>query len=190
MSMNNFEIDKIFCAIIVALVVVLLSDNIGNTLYAHKRFAMQFERGYKVEVEEQSSTSGKEAAIPAEIDIAAIFQNFNVSQGEMVFKKCAVCHTTEKNGANKVGPNLWNILNAKVASREGFAYSNAMLAIGQSGAHWGYEELYRYLYSPKKYVPGTKMAFAGLKKDLDRVNLIMYLRTFSDNQVAPPTQAN
>lgn len=186
MSQNNFEIDKIFCAIIIALFVVVLSDNLGNILYSPKRFASKFERGYSIEIAETSSSTQQETGLPEQIDIAAVFKDFDIAKGEQTFKKCAVCHTNNKGGDNKVGPNLWNILNTKVATRENFAYSNAMLALGQAQKSWGYEELYRYLYSPKKYVPGTKMAFAGLKKDQDRVNLIMYLRTLADKPIPAP----
>ena len=110
----------------------------------------------------------------------------DASLGEKVFKKCSVCHTINKGGANKIGPNLWDVVGAKTAKHSNFAYSTAMQKRGEEGKKWDYEELYRYLYAPKKYVPGTKMAFAGIKKDSDRANLIAYLRSFSDNTVPLP----
>ncbi|MBS0236375.1 MAG: cytochrome c family protein [Proteobacteria bacterium] len=107
-------------------------------------------------------------------------------KGAIVFKKCATCHVSEKGAPNKVGPNLWGILGAKTASRDGFAYSAAMAGRGAEGKTWGYEDLYRYLYSPKKYVPGTKMAFAGIKDDKERADVIAYLSKNADTQVPLP----
>ena len=95
----------------------------------------------------------------------------------------APCHNYEKGNANKVGPNLWNIINRPKASVDGFAYSKALLDIG---GKWTYEELSEFLYKPKQYVEGTKMNFSGLKKAEDRANLILFLRDHSDNPVPLP----
>jgi cytochrome c len=76
---------------------------------------------------------------------------------------------------HKVGPNLWGIVNAKTARHGDFAYSVAMKTLGDSGSVWTEEILYRYLFSPKKYIPGTKMSFVGIKDDKDRADLIAYL---------------
>lgn len=181
---DNFEFDKLIGAVLVAGVAFVFSMNMGSILYPVKKFMVK--RGYQVDVSNITAATAAASGIPDEIDIGQIFAEYDLDKGEQVFKKCAICHTNNKGGANKVGPNLWGILNAKVAVRTGFAYSNAMTSKGAAGDVWNYEELYRYLYSPKKYVPGTKMAFAGLKKDSDRVNLIMYLRSLADTPVAPP----
>lgn len=184
MNGDNFEFDKLIGALIVGVFVLVFSINIGSIVYPIKRFVVQ--RGYKVDVEDVNVALASSGGIPDEIDISLVFAEFDASKGEQIFKKCSVCHTNNEGGANKVGPNLWNILNAKVAVRDGFAYSGAMLGKGESGDNWTYEELYRYLYSPKHYVPGTKMAFAGIKKDQDRVNLIMYLRSLSNSPAELP----
>lgn len=181
---NNFEFDKLFGSIILGLFVLVFSINVGGIIYPLKKFVA--ERGYAIDISSIVAAETSQSGIPDEIDITQIFTVFDVTKGEQVFKKCSVCHTNTAGGANKVGPNLWNILNSKVAIRDGFAYSNAMLAKGNDGDSWTYEELYRYLYSPKRYVPGTKMAFAGLKKDEDRVNLIMYLRTLAESPIELP----
>ena len=181
---ESFEIDKWIGAIIVGFLVLLFSANLGSVLYPIERFVT--ERGYTVDISSIVVAEGGQTGIPDVIDIGTIMAQFDLAKGEQVFKKCAICHTNDKGGANKVGPNLWNILGAKVGISDGFAYSSAMTAKGERGDAWDFEELYRYLYSPKKYVPGTKMAFAGLKRDEDRVNVIMYLREKADKMLAVP----
>lgn len=182
---NNFEIDKILGAVIIALFTILISYNVGSILYSTETFSTK--RGYRIEIPD-SIAAGAEIAkgIPDVLDLKAIFKEYDIMAGQNIFKKCAICHTAGKGEANKVGPNLWGILNAKVAHRPDFSYSSAMVAKGAKGDVWTYEELYRYLYAPKSYVIGTKMAFAGIKNDQDRVNLIMYLHSLADTPVAAP----
>ncbi len=95
----------------------------------------------------------------------------DIKKGEKVFKKCKVCHEVAKE-KNKVGPHLVNLFDRKAASVEGYKYSKAMKAKGEEGLVWNAETLDAYLLKPKKYVPKTKMAFPGLKKETDRVNII------------------
>ena len=110
----------------------------------------------------------------------------DISKGQQVFKKCAACHTPEKGGKHGTGPNLWDVLGAKIASREGYAYSKAMLA---SEGNWDPEKMNVYLHKPQKEIPGTKMTFAGLNKEEDRANVIAYLHTLSDQPIALPAAA-
>ena len=113
-------------------------------------------------------------------------QTASLDKGASVFRKCAACHTTENGGNAKIGPNLWDIVGKDVATKEGFGYSDAMLA--QEG-NWDYELLNKYLTKPKDAIPGNKMVFVGLKKDSDRASVIMYLRSLSDAPLALPTVA-
>ena len=125
----------------------------------------------------------KEEEKPLE-PVGPLLASADTAKGEKVFKKCGACHTTNKGGANKVGPNLWNIVNAKRGQVEGFSYSKNLCR--RKRGTWSYESLNAFLFKPKTYIPGTKMAFAGLKKPSDRANLIAYLRSLSENPAPLP----
>lgn len=182
---DNFEFDKIVLAIAIGAIAVLLSGAIGGFIYRTKTIPDQ--PGFIIEVTDATASADAPKGLPDVIDIAAIMATGNAENGKNIFSKCAVCHTPGKGEANKVGPNLWGIVGAKATHKSDFKYSDAMTKRGESGQTWGFEELYRYLYSPKAYVPGTKMAFAGLKKDQDRADLIAYLRTLADSPLPLPT---
>lgn len=100
----------------------------------------------------------------------------DLKKGAKVFKKCKACHTLKEGEANKIGPNLYGIFTRGVASVEDFNYSKAMRAKAAEIAEWNDETLAEYLTKPSKYVKGTAMSFAGLRKEKQRVNIIAYLR--------------
>jgi cytochrome c len=121
-------------------------------------------------------------AAAAAVPIATLLASADATRGEAVFKRCQACHTGEKGGANKVGPNLWDIVDRPVATHEGFSYSGPMKDFSQGGKEvWTFDHLNHFLTSPKGYIKGTAMGFAGDKKDNERADLIAYLRTLSDS---------
>ncbi len=137
---------------------------------------------YAIEIPETSSR--KDGAIIEEhIDLGTLFLNADPERGKIVAKKCAACHTFEKNGKMLTGPNLWNIVGRMAASTNGFTYSKAMKEFGKS---WDYNHLFYYLEKPKKYIKGTAMSFAGIKKPKDRADLLAYLKQNSDQPIPFP----
>ena len=130
---------------------------------------------------------GKAAAAAPETPIAQLLQTADAKVGETIFKKCQACHSGEKGGPNKVGPDLWGIVDRPVAEHEGFAYSAGIKAFSNNGAEkWTYDHIYHFVAAPKKFIAGTAMGFAGLPKEKDRADLIAYLRTLADTPVPLP----
>jgi len=145
--------------------------------------------GFAIEVAEGGGEAGAPAEEAAPELIAPLLASADPAKGESVFKKCAACHSNDAASANKVGPGLWNIVNRPVASHEGFNYSAAMTEFAQGGSVvWDYEHLSEFLAAPKKYIKGTAMGFAGLKKIEERADLIAYLRTIADTPAPLPAE--
>lgn len=102
----------------------------------------------------------------------------DAERGEDLFNRCAMCHTVEP-GKHKLGPSLANVVGRAAASAEGFSYSPAMKAHGEAGVVWAADTLDPYLADPRGVVPGTRMAFPGLKDETDRADMIAYLESLS-----------
>ena len=181
--MSGLEVNKILASIILAVLIVTLIGHFGD-LVINIDHHDEKETAYKIDVDELPSTESdvekKEEIIEP---ISLLLANASLENGEKLFKKCSACHNYEKGGANKVGPQLWNIINRPKANVEGFAYSKVL---AEYGGEWGYEELAEFLYKPKKYIKSTKMNFAGLKKVEDRTDLVYFLREQSDNPAPLP----
>ncbi len=106
----------------------------------------------------------------------------DAEKGKKVYNKCKACHMVGDKAKNRVGPPLNNIIGAKAGAQEGYKYSKAMVAAGEGGMVWDMETLSAYLLKPKDVVPKGKMAFPGLKKETDRINVIEYLKQYSSAQ--------
>jgi cytochrome c len=178
--MDSFEWNKIFGAILgTALFVVALNIVVGGYMAPPK----DHKPGMEVVVAE-GPTTGEAPVAEVAPDWGTVIPAADVAAGEKVAGRCLQCHVFTKGGPNKIGPNLYGIVGSTHAHAEGFTYSTAMAAL--KGKPWGYDELDAFLKNPKAAVPGTKMAFAGLSKTTERVNLIAYLRTLSDSPLAVP----
>ena len=180
--MNSFEFNKMAGAVLgTALLAFGLNSLAGTVYHADK----PEKPGFAIEVAEASSGDGKGTGeAPPQVSLGTMLASADATKGQSVFKACAACHDSTQGGPNKTGPNLWGVVGRNHASHEGFAYSDAMKA--KSGEAWTYEALNEFIKSPKTAVPGTKMAFGGIKKDGDRANLLAYLQTLSDNPVPFP----
>ncbi len=169
-------------------VFVLMSVSIASEGIFHSEAPEK--EGFAIVAAEGAAEGGEEAAgagAAAVTPIATLLASADAGAGEAVFKKCQACHSGEKGGPNKVGPDLWDIVNRPVGAHEGFSYSAGMKTFAEGGKVWDFDHLNHFLMAPKKYVAGTAMGFAGLKKDDERANLIAYLRTLSDNPAPLPS---
>ncbi len=166
-------------------VFVLMSVSIASEGIFHAETPEKEGFAIVAEVSADAAEGGEAAA--AAVPIAILLAKADAAAGEAAFKKCASCHTYENGGANKVGPNLWSIVDRPIASHEGFAYSAAIKDFSKGGTElWTFDHLNEFLLAPKKHIPGTAMGFAGLKKDDERANLILFLHNQADSPVALP----
>jgi len=182
--MDSFEFNKIAAAILIALLTVKGADLISESLIHPK---MLKENVFKIEgVTPTQGGGGVQAEKKGPTPIEPLLATASAEKGMQVFKKCTSCHTIENGGPNRIGPNLHGIVGAPKAKHPGYSYSQAM---AQKGGSWTYDDLNVYLYSPRNFVPGTKMAFAGIKDDKERADLIAYLRQQTDNPPPMPVVA-
>ena len=179
--MDSFEINKIVGAI---LMVALLIIGIGKLSDVIFHVEKPETPGYVVDVEESKTvSSATKVSVEEKIDIGALMAMGDLTHGEKVFKKCAACHSIVKGGKNNIGPALYNVVGRKIGVVEDYKYSKALVSYDKE---WTFEELNGYLIKPAKWIKGTKMAFAGLRKEKDRASVIKYLNQNSDNPIPLP----
>ena len=174
--MDSFEINKIVAAILMVALLIIGIGKISDIVFHVEKPETP---GYKVEIDQAVSSSNLTAeVVEAKVDIAALMSMGDIASGEKIFKKCAACHSIVKDGKNNIGPALYNVVGRKVGVVSDYKYSKAFLNYDKS---WTFEELNGYLIKPAKWIKGTKMSFAGLRKETDRASVIKYLNQNSDN---------
>lgn len=179
--MNSFELNKILGAILGTCLIVLALNIGASAIFAPETPA---KPGYAIAVKEGGAEKGgpKEPEQPIEVLLAKA----SAEKGQASAKQCAACHTFEKGGPNRVGPNLWGVVGRKMASEAGFNYSAALKA---KGGTWTFDELSKFLANPRAAIPGTNMTFAGLSRDQQRADVIEFLRGRADSPVPVPKVA-
>jgi len=179
--MDSFEINKIVAAVLMVALLIIGIGKLSNIIFHVEKPKTP---GYAIEVEQVTTVSSTtKKAVEEKVDIAALMAMGDITLGEKVFKKCAACHSIVKGGKNNIGPALYNVVGRKTGAVADYKYSKALASFDKE---WTLEELNGYLIKPAKWVKGTKMAFAGLRKEKDRASVIKYLNQNSDNPVTLP----
>jgi len=176
--MDSFEINKIVAAVLVVFLVVFGIGKVSDIIFHVEK---PNTSAYKVEVSTASST--QDSSTDQLVDITALLAMGNVDDAKKVWKKCSACHSIKKDGKNKIGPALYNVLGRNVAALNDYKYSKALAIYGKS---WTFKEMNGFLTKPQAYIKGTKMAFAGLKKEKDRASIILFMNQNSDNPLPLP----
>ena len=182
-DMDSFEINKIIASILLTALIIIGIGKLADVLFYNEKPKVS---AYKVEgvgeslVKEQSTEETKVVEV---VDIKALLAMGDMAHGEKVFKKCTACHMIAADGKNKIGPNLWGVIGRKAGSISDYKYSKAMVAYAKE---WTFEEMNSYLIKPQAYIKGTKMAFAGLRKEKDRASVILYMNSKSSNPKTLP----
>tara|TARA_Y200000002_G_scaffold338983_1_gene308684 strand:- start:1916 stop:2488 length:573 start_codon:yes stop_codon:yes gene_type:complete len=182
--MDSFEINKIIASILLTALIIIGIGKIVDVLFYVEKPKLS---AYKVEGIDQGN-SGQEASTKTEkiveaVDIKALLAMGDLAHGEKVFKKCSACHMIAADGKNKIGPNLWSVIGRTAGAVNDYNYSKAMKAYAKE---WTFEEMNSYLIKPQAYIKGTKMAFAGLRKEKDRASVILYMNSKSSSPKALP----
>ena len=180
--MDSFELNKIIGAILLVALLVIGIGKVSNLVF---KINKPEKSNYKVELDvESAEIKGDEEPVQIEIvDIAALLSTGDLAHGEKVFKKCSACHSIKSGGGNKIGPALYNVVGRKVGVLDDYKYSKAL---AEYNKNWSFEELNGFLLKPKDWIKGTKMAYAGLRKEKDRASVILYLNKYSDSPLPLP----
>jgi cytochrome c len=179
--MDSFELNKIIAAVLMVALLVIGIGKISEVIFHVEKPKTP---GYAIDVEQTVTVNATSSeTVEEKIDIAALMAMGDLTVGEKVFKKCAACHSIIKGGKNNIGPALYNVVGRQIGVVNNYKYSKALSGYGKE---WSFDELNGYLTKPAKWIKGTKMAFAGLRKEKDRASVILYLNQNSDNPLPLP----
>ena len=179
--MDSFEINKVIAAIFMVALLIIGLGKISEVVFHVEKPKTPVS---SVEVDQVTTAVASTNEMTEKVvDISALMSMGDVASGEKIFKKCAACHSIVKGGKNKIGPALYNVVGRKVGAVSDYKYSKALAGYEKS---WTFEELNGYLIKPAKWIKGTKMAFAGLRKEKDRASVIKYLNQNSDSPLSLP----
>jgi len=181
--MDSFEINKIIAAVLLTALIVIGIGKFTDILFHIEKPKQSAYKIDGLEIAEVSTSSGAETKVVEKVDISQLLALGNLAHGEKVFKKCSACHMIASGGKNMIGPNLWGVIGRTAGSMSDYKYSKAMVAFAKQ---WSFEEMNGYLIKPQAYIKGTKMAFAGLRKEKDRASVILYLNSKSDSPKTLP----
>ena len=176
---GDLKWNKIFGAGLGTAFVILVVQQATGMIY-HREAPEK--AGYFVAVQEEAS--GEAAALPT--DWGTVLPTADLAAGEAAFARCQACHNATQGGADGIGPNLFGVVGGPAMHRAGFAYSDAMATHKAEFPTWGYDELDHFLTAPGRYIPGTKMSFAGIRDTQTRINLIAWLRSQGSGGFAIP----
>ena len=182
--MDSFEINKIIASILLVALLIIGISKISNIIFKVDKLDSS---AYKVELPDDGAKQiSEENTMKADdkVDISALMALGDIAHGEKVFKKCSACHSIEAGGGNKIGPALYNVVGRKIAAVEDYKYSKALVEYKKN---WSFEELNGFLIKPQKWIKGTKMAYAGLRKEKDRASVILYPVSYT--HLTLPTKA-
>ena len=183
--MDGMEVNKAVAAVLASGIAFMVTGMIAEGLVHPTPLK---ETAIKIDL-------GASAVVPTDVvkpltPIDPLLLTADAAAGGAFAKKvCAACHTFADGAKAGIGPNLWGVVGGPHAHMEGYSYSSAMQAVAATGVKWTYDELNKWLNSPKTYAPGTKMSYVGIPDDQTRANVIAYLRTLSDNPLPLPTAA-
>ncbi len=184
-GVDTFFLNKVAGWVLFTGLIVFGLGEVASIIYYSPKPARP---GMEIAVTETEATHDAAQEEAPAVPIAQLLAEAHPEKGEAAFKACQACHTIDKGGANKVGPNLWGVVGRPIASHEGFAYSDALKS--KSGESWTFDNINAFVHAPKTFAPGTKMTYAGVKKDDTRADLLAYLNSQSDSpQPLPKAEA-